>query len=147
MTPDGSTLLFRRAGTTIARGELRRFAALLRSEVAGGRTFSCLLTDDRELRRLNREFLAHDYATDVLSFPSGSDDPLGDIAISVERAAAQAQEFGHSTDEEIKILMLHGVLHLLGMDHEKDRGAMKREERRWRRTLSLPLTLTERAHA
>ena len=58
---------------------------------------------------------------------------LGEMAISVERAAEQAAEFGHPFSEEIKILMLHGVLHLLGMDHEKDRGAMARAEKRWRK--------------
>ena len=147
MTPDGSTLLFRRAGKRISRVELRRFTSLLQAEVAEGRPFSCLLTDDRELERLNREFLVHDYATDVLSFPSPDGDTLGDIAISVDRAGAQARQFGHSIDEEVKILMLHGVLHLLGMDHETDRGAMKRSEIRWRRKLSLPAVLTERVHA
>ena len=147
MTPDGSTLLFRRAGKRISRPELRRFAAVLQAEVAGGRAFSCLLTDDGELHRLNREFLGHDYATDVLSFPSTDGDSLGDIAISVDRADAQARQFRHSIDEEIKVLMLHGILHLLGMDHETDRGAMKRLEIRWRRKLSLPAGLTERVHA
>ena len=145
MSPDGSIVLFRRAGSGVPRAELRRFAEQLVSEVASERRFECLLTDDRELRRLNRSFLGHDYPTDVLSFPSGmAGGFLGEIAISVNRAAEQASEFGHSLTEEIEILMLHGVLHLLGMDHEKDRGEMGRAEKRWRKRFTLPESLTER---
>ena len=92
-------------------------------------------------------------ATDVLSFPSeiaadkiaGGTESLGDIAISIERARAQAREWRHSTEDEIRILMLHGVLHLMGMDHETDAGRMKRAEIRWRRKLGLPVGLIERA--
>ena len=116
--------------------------------VAAGRRFSCLLTDDRELLRLNREFLGKEYATDVLSFPEpGPDDFLGEMAISVERAKEQARSRGHSLDEEIGILMLHGLLHLLGMDHETDRGRMARAETRWRKKLGLPAGLIERVRA
>jgi len=95
------------------------------------------------LRRLNREFRGKDYPTDVLSFP-GSDGHLGDLAISAARARAQAREFGHTTEDELRILMLHGVLHLMGMDHEADNGRMARAERRWRRELGLPNGLIER---
>jgi probable rRNA maturation factor len=117
-------------------------------ETAQGRPFHCLITDDRELRRLNRDFLGHDYPTDVLSFPSGSESGFaGEIAISVDRATEQAAAFGHSVSEEIRILMLHGVLHLLGMDHEKDRGSMKRAETRWRKRFGLPAALIERVRA
>ena len=70
---------------------------------------------------------------------------LGEIAISAGRAAEQAREYGHSTVEEIRILMLHGVLHLLGMDHESDRGEMARAEARWRRKLDLAGGLIARA--
>ena len=108
--------------------------AASKSEVAQGRPFDCLITGDAELRRLNREFLGKDYPTDVLSFP-GPDPaeaaathrrpaaarPLGDIAISFPRARAQARAFGHDTGQEIQILMLHGLLHLLGMDHDDRR--------------------------
>jgi probable rRNA maturation factor len=69
---------------------------------------------------------------------------LGEIAISVDRAKEQAAEFGHTIDEEIRVLMLHGLLHLLGMDHERDRGRMRREETRWRKELDLPVGLIER---
>lgn len=147
MSSDGNLLLYRRAGSSIDKRELRAFADVLSSRVAGGRTFTCLLTDDRELSRLNRMFLGKSSATDVLSFPSGDDQVLGDVAISVERAAEQAAEFGHTPGEEIRILMLHGVLHLLGFDHEKDRGAMARSEKRWRRDLDLPSGLIERSRS
>ncbi len=150
---DDSTVLFRRAGRDFDRRAVRRFAQRLRDEVAGGRPFTCLLTDDRELRRLNRLFFGKDAPTDVLSFPSADGgDPsgpapasLGEIAVSVDRARQQAAEFGHSVEEEIGILLLHGLLHLQGMDHETDRGQMRRAERRWRQRLDLPASLTERA--
>ena len=70
---------------------------------------------------------------------------LGEMAISVERAKEQANEFGHTLEDEIEILMLHGVLHLMGMDHERDSGRMRRAETQWRKTLGLPGGLIERA--
>jgi probable rRNA maturation factor len=125
---------------------LRAFARKLSTRVTSGRPFTCVISDDAELRRLNQHFLAHDYPTDVLSFPShASVGDLGDMAISAERAEAQALEFGHGRVDEVRILMLHGVLHLSGMDHEKDRGAMAEAERKWREALGLPLTLIARA--
>ena len=153
MAPDGPIVSFRRAGTKVPRAEIREFAEQLLSDVAEGRRFEILLTDDRELKRLNKDFLGHDYPTDVLSFPSGlspsgmSGGFAGEIAISVNRAAEQAEEFGHTLAQEVKILMLHGVLHLLGMDHEKDRGAMARAEKRWRKHYQLPVSLIERVRA
>ena len=107
--------------------------------VANGRVVTCLITGDSELRRLNRRFRGKNYATDVLSFPPD------EMAISLDRAAAQAKELGHSVDEELRILMLHGVLHLCGMDHEVDSGEMRRAEMRWRKRLGLPAGLIERA--
>jgi probable rRNA maturation factor len=144
MPTDDDLVLFRRAPTRLERPELREFARTLRDTVAKGRGFHCLISDDRELRRLNRQFLGADYATDVLSFPLHDDALLGEMAISAERAAAQARQFGHSRFDEIRILMLHGVLHLTGMDHETDRGAMARAEARWRRKLNLPASLIAR---
>lgn len=127
------------------RAGLRSFLRRLRDEVAGGRSFTCLITRDADLQRLNRDFLGHDYPTDVLSFPSGARDGLmGEIAISVDRAAAQAAEHGHTLDEELRILMLHGLLHLTGMDHVGDRGRMRRAETRWRKAFDLPAGLIER---
>jgi probable rRNA maturation factor len=145
MAEDEHPVLFRRAGRTLHRDVIRGFAVTLRDTVARGVPFSCLITDDLELQRLNRQFLGNDYPADVLSFPSGSDTELGDIAISVNRAAEQAARLGHTPDEEVGILMLHGVLHLLGMDHEKDKGAMARAEKRWRSQLGLPVGLLERS--
>jgi probable rRNA maturation factor len=127
-----------------ARRSLKKFAFELSGQIADGRSFTCLITDDRELQELNRNFLGHDYPTDVLSFPDAGDD-LGDIAISVERAEAQAKEHGHSRLEEICVLMLHGLLHLSGFDHERDGGRMARAERKWRSAFGLPATLIERA--
>lgn len=115
-----------------------------------------LLTGDADLRRLNRDFRKKDYPTDVLSFPagcgahsraSGAPTHIGSLAISLPRARAQARVFGHSTEQEVRILMLHGLLHLLGMDHESDNGRMARAERRWREKLGLPESLIERTEA
>ena len=126
---------------------IRNFARTLREQVAGGRAFHCLIADDRTLRRLNRKFRGKDYPTDVLSFPSEQRDFLGEIAISSHRAMSQALEFGHPALIEIQILMLHGVLHLLGMDHENDSGDMARAEALWRKKLGLPTGLIERARS
>jgi probable rRNA maturation factor len=146
MPDSGSTLIFRRAPRGLSQRGLRAYATLLERMVADGRHFSCLLSDDRELRRLNRQFLDRDYPTDVLSFPAlPPSESLGEIAISTVRAAKQARQHGHSLEQEIAILMLHGLLHLLGMDHENDHGRMDRTERRYREELGLPVGLIERA--
>src|SRR5579883_817063 len=131
-TPEGSTVTFRRAAADVRPRAVSAFARKLQKDVAKGRVFDCLITGDAELRKLNRAFLGKDYATDVLSFPSGDCDCSGNdcghyaggLAISVMRARAQAREFGHSTEDEVRILMLHGVLHLAGMDHERDRKSV-----------------------
>jgi probable rRNA maturation factor len=154
---DGSTVTFRRAAADVPARAIAAFARKLEREVARGRAFDTLITGDGELRKLNREFRGTDYATDVLSFPSSEPGraslawagqeaypTLGDLAISVARARAQAKEYGHTTEQEIRILMLHGLLHLLGMDHENDDGRMARAEKRWRRQLGLPNGLIER---
>ena len=94
---------------------------------------------DKTIRKLNLQFRGLDKATDVLSFPSDGPDEenLGDIAISVETAAAQAKENGLSFDHEIAQLILHGLLHLSGYDHEIDNGEMNRIELRLRKKLSI----------
>jgi probable rRNA maturation factor len=147
-SPEGSTVTFRRVPADLRPRAIERFARKLQESVAKGRTFDCLITGDAELRKLNREFRGKDYATDVLSFPSVAQAvmpaPLGDVAISLRCARAQARQFGHNTEQEIQILMLHGVLHLLGMDHETDGGRMARAESRWRARLGLPNGLIER---
>ncbi|HWF07523.1 MAG TPA: rRNA maturation RNase YbeY [Bryobacteraceae bacterium] len=138
-------ITFRRKPATLDVKSLESFAALLRARVARGREFHCRITGDADLRRWNAQFRGKESATDVLSFPSDDPASLGDIAISAQRARAQAYEWGHSIEQEIRILMLHGVLHLLGMDHESDAGQMRRTEVRWRRELGLPSGLIERA--
>ncbi|HEY3940471.1 MAG TPA: rRNA maturation RNase YbeY [Bryobacteraceae bacterium] len=150
MSP-GSTLLFGAIPTqlkfpALEKRQLAGFARSLSNEVAAGRPFTCLIADDRELRRLNFAFLANNYPTDVLSFPSPRHiEDLGEIAISVERAEAQAHEFGHGRLDEICLLMLHGVLHLVGLDHETDDGRMARAERLWRAHFGLPQNLIARS--
>ncbi len=106
--------------------------------------FTCMIASDEDLRQWNQQFRKKDYATDVLSFPSATVDSLGEIAISYDRALEQAEECGHGVEEEVRILLLHGVLHLMGFDHEKDSGEMARAERRWRKKLELPSGLIER---
>jgi probable rRNA maturation factor len=146
-SPDGSTVFFRRVPADIRPRALGLFARKLESALAKGRAFDCLVTGDAELRKLNREFRGKDYATDVLSFPAAEGPRLGDLAISAARARAQAHQFGHTTEQEVRILMLHGVLHLLGMDHESDSGEMARTEKRWRARLGLPTSLIERVQS
>ena len=132
-------ITYRRKPATLDTSMLESFAEILRNRVARGREFHCRLTNDAELQSLNAQFRGSDYPTDVLSF-----EETGDIAISLQRARAQAREWGHTTEDEIRILMLHGVLHLTGMDHESDSGQMKRAEARWRVTLGLPNGLIQR---
>jgi probable rRNA maturation factor len=141
-------ITYRRKPATLDAESLKSFAEVLRNRVAGGREFHCRITNDAELQVLNAQFLGKAYPTDVLSFPNvgrPGESSLGDIAISIQRARAQARECRHSTEDEIRILILHGVLHLLGMDHESDSGRMKRTETAWRRKLGLPVGLIERA--
>jgi len=106
-----------------------------------------LVTSSRELRALNHRFRGKDKPTDVLSFPPVlglAPGFAGDVAISAEIAAQNARRLGHSAAQEIKILVLHGVLHLAGYDHERDGGEMARKEQRLRRSLGLPSGLIER---
>jgi probable rRNA maturation factor len=139
MSPADPHLLFRHPSRRVRRTPLRDFLKVLVKRVRGAPSVTCLITTDEELRRLNREFRAKNYATDVLSFPPD------EMAISLDRAAAQARELGHSLDVELRILMLHGLLHLCGMDHETDSGQMRRAETGWRKRLGLPSGLIERA--
>jgi probable rRNA maturation factor len=131
------------AGAALARflGRARRAARL------PGR-INLLLTSAHELRGLNRRFRGKNHTTDVLSFPAApvmQTSLAGDIAISVDIAADNARRLGHSAAEEIKILALHGVLHLAGYDHERDDGKMARKEERLRRLLGLPVGLIHRS--
>jgi probable rRNA maturation factor len=108
-----------------------------------------LLTTDAAIRKLNRRFRGKNKATDVLSFPAegiGAEEIAGDLAISVTTALGQAAEQGHSLSTEIKVLILHGLLHLAGQDHEADSGQMARRERLLRAKLGLPQGLIERVN-
>ena len=129
----------------VARAELETYLNQVSRRVLRGRALSCLITNDEELRELNRQYRKKDYATDVLSFCTNEFVSFaGDIAISADCARAQAKQHGHSIDEELRILILHGALHLAGMDHETDAGEMARAETRWRKRLALPSGLIER---
>src|SRR5262249_11617014 len=99
---------------------------------------SVAFVSDRKIRELNRQFRRIDKATDVLSFPSDSEDgDLGDIAISIQTAARQAKHNGLTVDGEVAQLILHGLLHLKGYDHETDNGEMNRLELRLRKRLRI----------
>lgn len=128
----------------LRRRPLAEFLKTAVAHIAPGRPVTCLITGDAELQQLNRTFRRKDSPTDVLSFPL-AEAAGGEMAISLDRAAEQAAQFGHSLEEELRILMLHGLLHLAGMDHETDRGEMARAEVLWRKRLKLPAGLVERS--
>lgn len=142
--------------SAFTKKELETFLADARRAVSLSGSVSVLLTGDAEIRRLNREFRGKDKATDVLSFPAGSfpagEDSgrtriAGDLAISVETASREAGRLGHSLDLELRILLLHGVLHLAGYDHEADSGEMAHKEETLRRKLGLSQGLIARSEA
>jgi probable rRNA maturation factor len=140
-----SQLLFQHPSRKVLRRPLQEFLAEAAWAVAPRRKLTCLIASDDDLRALNVRFRGKAYPADVLSFPPESGSDLGEIAISLDRAWAQAEEMGHSVEEELRILMLHGILHLTGLDHEKDTGEMARAERAWRKRFGLPHGLIERS--
>lgn len=105
-----------------------------------------LIGTNADLRQMNRWYRGKDSATDVLSFTSDLSGHAGDIAISADIAAANAKQLGHSLSDELKILVLHGVLHLAGFDHETDGGEMAEREGTLRARFGLPQSLIARAH-
>jgi len=126
---------------------LNRFLARARRAAGLKGTVNVLLTTSVEMRSLNRRFRGKDKPTDVLSFPAEPDLQrkfAGEIAISAEMAAQNAHALGHPPAQEVKILVLHGILHLRGYDHECDNGQMARRERQLRAKLHLPPALIER---
>jgi len=126
---------------------LDRFVARARRAVGLKGLVNVLLTSSAEMKSLNRRFRGKDKPTDVLSFPAephAQKQFAGEIAISAEIAWQNARQLGHSPAEEVKILVLHGVLHLRGYDHECDNGRMARREKQLRAKLHLPLGLIER---
>jgi probable rRNA maturation factor len=119
---------------------LRRFLQRARKAAGVGGKVNVVLASDRELRMLNLRYRGKDKPTDVLSFPAVSavaHEFAGDIVVSVDMAVRSARRFAHEPAHEIKILILHGMLHLAGHDHETDRGQMARKEERLRRQLGL----------
>ena len=141
----------------VRKRELQAFLARAIQSVGLRGTVSVLLTGDAQIRQMNRDYRGKDVPTDVLSFPAAGLDGLddghdqrrtrlaGDLAVSLQTAARQAQAFGHPLESEVKILLLHGLLHLAGFDHETDSGQMARRERRLRKELALPSGLIQRS--
>jgi len=131
-----------------AKSGLTRFLRRAREAIGLAGEVEVLLTSDAGIKRLNRDFRGKNKPTDVLSFPAPEEiagQHAGDLAISLDTAARQAESFGHSLGDEVRVLMLHGLLHLMGMDHEVDSGEMAAREAELRRELRLPATLIERA--
>lgn len=119
-----------RIGPSVRRVAAWSEAILTAAAPRRAASVSVLLCGDARMRRLNREFRSIDRPTDVLSFPAELPGLLGDIAIGVPYAARQARQRGHGLDREVQLLLVHGVLHLLGHDHETDGGEMFRLQRR-----------------
>src|SRR5579859_7280064 len=131
-----------------SKATLTRYLREAQSAVGLRGEVCVLLTTDEGIRGLNRRFRKKNKATDVLSFPAEAGSGVaGDLAISVETAVRQAAEQGHRLSVELRVLMLHGLLHLAGYDHEVDSGEMARKERRLRGKMRLPLGLIERVEA
>ena len=131
---------------------LGRFLAQAQTAVRLRGEVSVLLTADRTIRRLNRQYRGKNKTTDVLSFPverlvQEKEKIAGDLAISVEMARRQGAACGHPLATEVKVLILHGLLHLAGYDHESDDGRMARRERQLRARLGLPQGLIDRNSA
>jgi probable rRNA maturation factor len=147
-------VIFQKRVAGLTELALDRFVARARRSVGLRGGVNVLVTSSAEMKSLNRRFRSKDQATDVLSFPALPEVKTrlktlyaGDIAISAEIAAENAKSLGHSAGLEIKILALHGILHLRGYDHEhkNDHGKMARREARLRRDFRLPVGLIERA--
>ncbi len=132
--------------SSLSKSGLARFLNLARAAVGLEGEVEVLLTSDAEIKRLNKMFRGKNKPTDVLSFPAPDEAEgiAGDVAISLETALRQAAEHGHSLRDEVRVLLLHSVLHLAGEDHETDTGQMAEREAELRRTLRLPSSLIAR---
>lgn len=124
---------------------VRAFLVHLADDMADGGGFSVVVSSDRALREANRRYRNVPRTTDVLSFPDGEDGYWGDLLISAGRAERQAAQHGHSVEQEIQVLALHGMLHLRGYDHESDEGEMQAVEERFRRKYGLAPGLIARS--
>lgn len=135
-------------GAAIRMRSLSQFLSCASKAVGLRGEVSVLLTGDNRIRSLNRDFRGKNQATDVLSFPPpppfSKSGQAGDLAISLDTALRQARERGHTLQIEVKVLILHGLLHLAGFDHVTDSGEMARREIRLRKQLALPAGLIER---
>jgi probable rRNA maturation factor len=140
-------VILRKRVAGLSDASLARFVARASRAVKLRGAVNVVVTSSYELRALNRRFRGKDQPTDVLSFAPDPDfvsGLAGDIAISAEIAKQNARRLGHSAAREIKILVLHGVLHLAGYDHESDHGMMAGKEAKLRQSLGLPVGLIER---
>jgi probable rRNA maturation factor len=140
-------VIFQKRVADLTELALIRFIARARRAAGLKGTVNVLVTSSAEMRSLNRRFRGKDKPTDVLSFPvepSRQKRFAGEIAISAEIAGQNSRTLGHSPAAEVKILVLHGILHLRGYDHECDNGNMGRRERHLRAKLRLPMGLIER---
>ena len=132
----------------ISESALNRFVLRARRAARVGGQVHVLVVSNRRMKLLNRRFRGKDMPTDVLSFPAVAEvacDFAGDIVISADIAAANARTLRHSLVQELKVLILHGVLHLGGDDHASDNGEMARKESRLRKQLRLADSLIERS--
>jgi probable rRNA maturation factor len=137
-------VIFETAVKGVSAAEIQRFARQAQKLAKVSGEVDVLVSGNTRLRELNRRFRRKNKPTDVLSFPRPSG---GDIAISAQIARENARRYGHGTAEELKVLVLHGMLHLAGYDHESDNGRMARAEARLRLHLRLPASLLDRAHS
>jgi probable rRNA maturation factor len=117
------------------------------SKELSDRDIELLLVNDEEIQKINKESRGVDKATDVLSFPLEDfiNTPLGTIVISLDQALSKAKELGHSVEDEIALLFIHGLLHLKGYDHESDDGQMRELERELIERFCLPKSLIIRS--
>ena len=144
-------IIIQRRVAGLTAESLDRFLLRARKALRMKGQVDVLITSNSEIRSLNRQFRQKNKATDVLSFPSAAPRKsttnflIGEIAISADTAAQNAVRLGHPVALEVKILALHGILHLAGFDHERDNGEMARKELELRRKLHLPTGLIERA--
>jgi probable rRNA maturation factor len=143
-------VIIRKAAPGISQRALAQFTQRARRAVGLRGQVNVVLTSSRDLRALNLRFLGKDQPTDVLSFPPialVAEEFSGDIVISTEIALRNAHLYQHPPAQELKILILHGMLHLAGLDHESDRGRMARREDSLRRQLGLNDGLIARSTA
>jgi probable rRNA maturation factor len=139
-------IIARRKLSTSLQRSLQTFAARAQKATALQGEVAILLTDNAEIQQLNRDFRGKNKPTDVLSFPSDGEGIAGDIAISLDIAEQNGDALGHGTLTELQVLVLHGMLHLAGHDHETDNGEMATLEQKLREKLGLEHGLIERTH-